>query len=386
MSLINEFDIFKVNTISPKTTGGSITIDAVTIENSTITASEIISNGTLFLNGNAFGGLSYIDIQGSQLRSGYLNFNSQYYATGTASQSGTIVTGVGTTWIDDMQGGVIRYADGTAINILQVNSATSLTVDFSATKASQAYEISYDGIQSGVIGTVGVDGLYTNTITGQGIVTIKSLPEILGTQGIVLNAGNQLIKFGGTLYGDPTIADANIVLNGDVSNICFSVFITGESDARYSLTGDGEAFWRYSNTSTLASRLTPTTDGVMDWWAGTVGSPKGALIKLGNIGYRNRTDTATAFAGGGQANATLITTFVTIFTTVATAGDSGKMPASPVDGARYVVTNLGANSMNLFPNTGQAFMNNAPNSALALGVGTTLTMYYLSASSKWILE
>ncbi|MEK9196382.1 MAG: hypothetical protein AAB914_03360, partial [Patescibacteria group bacterium] len=64
-----------------------------------------------------------------------------FYNTGTASQSGTTITGVGTTWTSDMVGMEFIFADGTKRTITAFGSTTSLTVGTSGTVSSQAYRI-----------------------------------------------------------------------------------------------------------------------------------------------------------------------------------------------------------------------------------------------------
>ena len=55
----------------------------------------------------------------------------------------------------------------------------------------------------------------------------------------------------------------------------------------------------------------------------------------------------TAFAGGGQANATLLPNGSNVVATVATAADSVKLPLS-APGAMITVVNTSANSMQVF--------------------------------------
>jgi N-acetylneuraminic acid mutarotase len=66
----------------------------------------------------------------------YTARNSAVYTTGTITQLGTTVTGSGTSWGDDLIGGVIFYADNTTATITAVNSTTSLTVSASKTIGS----------------------------------------------------------------------------------------------------------------------------------------------------------------------------------------------------------------------------------------------------------
>lgn len=77
----------------------------------------------------------------------------------------------------------------------------------------------------------------------------------------------------------------------------------------------------------------------------------------------------TAFAGGGQGSGTLVSSVINRFTTVVSAGDSGKLPAA-VAGLQIVVYNAAAvNSMNMFPNTGDSINALAANAAFAVASG-----------------
>ena len=73
----------------------------------------------------------------------------------------------------------------------------------------------------------------------------------------------------------------------------------------------------------------------------------------------------TAIAGGGQSAVANITATMTRVTTVATAADSLTLPkAGP--GLRYKVINKGANSLNVFPLSGDLINALAVNAAFAL--------------------
>ncbi len=79
---------------------------------------------------------------GVSIPSTTLNASPTYYSTGTAYQSGTTITGVGTTWTSAMVGMVFEFTalNGTTgivpVTITAVNSATSLTVNTSQTFSS----------------------------------------------------------------------------------------------------------------------------------------------------------------------------------------------------------------------------------------------------------
>lgn len=86
-------------------------------------------------------------------------------------------------------------------------------------------------------------------------------------------------------------------------------------------------------------------------------------------------DTITAFAGGGQASGTLLANCINRVTTVATAADSVKLPVAG-KGLQIIVANAAAaNSMNLFPNTGDQINALAANAAFAVPAGKTVTLY-----------
>lgn len=64
-----------------------------------------------------------------------------YYSTGTASQSGLAVTGVGTTFTSTMVGMTIVFSTGESAVVTGYTSATSITVDTSQTVSSTTYVI-----------------------------------------------------------------------------------------------------------------------------------------------------------------------------------------------------------------------------------------------------
>lgn len=74
----------------------------------------------------------------------YFTYGQFNYSTGTASQSGTTITGSGTTWTSAMTGMQIVFVTGETATITYV-SATSLTADVSQTVASGTYRILHTG-------------------------------------------------------------------------------------------------------------------------------------------------------------------------------------------------------------------------------------------------
>lgn len=76
----------------------------------------------------------------------------------------------------------------------------------------------------------------------------------------------------------------------------------------------------------------------------------------------------TAHAGGGQAAATILRVGVNTVSTVATAGDSVKLPPNAI-GQQFVVVNLSANALDIFPPIGGNLENTAINTAISLAPG-----------------
>jgi hypothetical protein len=89
----------------------------------------------------------------------------------------------------------------------------------------------------------------------------------------------------------------------------------------------------------------------------------------------------TAFATGGQASATALTAEVNFVTTVATAADSVKI-ATPALGARQVVFNDGANSVDVFPPTGVQIDALGANNPYALAAGSSREFWGKTAT-QW---
>jgi len=108
------------------------------------------------------------------------------YLTGTASQSGTTVTGVGTTWTSAMVGDLFEFDDGTtAGTITAFTSATSLEVSVSQTVSSQTYSIHYLGIEVSPTGAVGLGTI--NATAKLDVVTNNLVTTQTNTSGIVLS-------------------------------------------------------------------------------------------------------------------------------------------------------------------------------------------------------
>ena len=116
---------------------------------------------------------------------------------------------------------------------------------------------------------------------------------------------------------------------------------------------------------------TPRSTGMVD--ASDVGKAMNEMISAQS--------SITAFAGGGQASATVISRTFNRVTVCATIADSVKLPlARP--GAEVKIANRGAAACNVFPQTGEAINALANNTALSLGVNA-VGVYFCVLSGKW---
>jgi hypothetical protein len=116
---------------------------------------------------------------------------------------------------------------------------------------------------------------------------------------------------------------------------------------------------------------------------GTDSIRQNQILQVGFL-QESDADNITAFPGGGQANATLLSNELNKVTTVATAGDSVKLPPS-MPGLTIVVSNKGANSMQVF-GSGAGTIDD---SATATGVSQmrgSVVIYACHTAGAWNTE
>lgn len=88
----------------------------------------------------------------------------------------------------------------------------------------------------------------------------------------------------------------------------------------------------------------------------------------------------TAFAGGGQASATLLAKEFNNVTTVATSADSVKLPVATL-GMDVIVKNNGASDLAIFPNTGGTIDGGGANASITLAVGAVKEFRAISTTA-----
>jgi predicted RecA/RadA family phage recombinase len=211
--------------------------------------------------------------------------------------------------------------------------------------------------------------------------------------GSAVNAGDVVVQGNLSL-----VSDVDNPVGTGTSIIQSALYVGGiyqvAADAAYPV---GQPVWWNPATSQVTGAPTPTTVPFGFIVAGPTGlvsdgGPTGAgsycyaLHDPDMVGISlprvSSVNALTAHAGGGQANATPILAQIARFTTVATAGDSGLLPAAG-PGLEVTVTNAAAaNSMNVFPNTGDQINSLGANAAFALAAGKTAT-FFSTVAGQW---
>jgi hypothetical protein len=98
--------------------------------------------------------------------------------------------------------------------------------------------------------------------------------------------------------------------------------------------------------------------------------------------FVSRVNALTAHAGGGQGSALQLSKEINRVTTVATAGDSVKLPAS-IAGMKVIVVNAAAaNAMDVFPTSGEAINALTADTALSVAANKTV-MFVCAVTGTW---
>jgi hypothetical protein len=147
----------------------------------------VLCNNNVMIGGN---GSSFTRTTDSvAIGRGALTHFTSLYSTGTASQSGTTITGVGTTFTPDMIGSYILYSGGQAATISGYTSATVLTATSSQTVGSTTFQI-YSGSSEST--AVGRNALYVcngNRNVGIGYLSGNSMTKSTYTTGTAGTGG-----------------------------------------------------------------------------------------------------------------------------------------------------------------------------------------------------
>lgn len=168
----------------------------------------------------------------------------------------------------------------------------------------------------------------------------------------------------GETDGNTTAASVTTNSTGSVSLTAIPTSDDGNVSSRklYRTIGGGSSFLLLASISdnTTTTYTDIIADGSLTTAIPTLNSAHSlqqlsGFTKFVKPAVYSVTTAITAFAGGGQASATALTTEYNIIATCATIADSVRLPelAANYIGQRVIVVNDGAASCNVFPFTGQ---------------------------------
>lgn len=108
----------------------------------------------------------------------------------------------------------------------------------------------------------------------------------------------------------------------------------------------------------------------------------GADLVVGGIERHSTADALTAYAGGGQTNALQLTKGINRISTVATAADSVKLPASTAGMVVFVINGAASNSMQVFGAGTDTINDVATATGVAQAAGKS-ALYVCPVAGKW---
>lgn len=216
-------------------------------------------------------------------------------------------------------------------------------------------------------GTVNVTGaLKVAGSTGLGHTSTPQYPADFGAVlANTLLAIYNNVPAGGSSVAGIGVQSGDFRFHQESSGSKFSWRPSAAGAALMELSGAGVLNVVAPSGITIGGVVVPTISSTSTLTNKTLTSP---TITSPTITYRAAAN--SAFAGGGQASATAITTEVSFVTVAASAGDSVKLPTAAL-GAHVVVFNLTAVSVNVFPASGAAIDDLGTNAAYALAAGVS---------------
>ena len=228
-----------------------------------------------------------------------------------------------------------------------VSQMTFSSVLFFCTTAGSWYS---EGLASGFGGPGLQTQSFSNNLTATG-----------STQGTAFALSNMMSRITTTALGTGVILP--------VSAPGLAVTVTNRGVNPLNVYGAGADVINAVSMITMPVNSTATfvTAFASNWECESVGAGFS-----GNLPTVSTTNNITATAGGTQGTSVQLTTVINRATTVATAGDSVRLP-SAIAGLQITIYNAGAASLNVFPNTGDSINGAGANVAFALAAGKNAT-------------
>lgn len=319
------------------------------------------------------------------------------FASELVLQSGTVTNAIGYQVYPFVEnGGAVTNAFGIKIDPITQGTSTNRAIFYSAGASGGTHEVRGDGelrsypIDSttnewgagsqlgSYLGSISTNNTLTNSIWGAYIDsetydTTATIADMVGAFG-----GVWLNHTGSAAVTRAIGVWANIGLPTGTTTDAISLYVNQDQVGTPTVTN--------AYGLKIASLPTGTNRWPIYFGSGEFTlSNSGYITSAGaNFTAQNTykgTTSITAFAGGGQGSATQLSAEVNFVTTVASAGDSVKLPTAAL-GVRVTVHNTTGTSCNVFPASGGAINALGTNNAFALGANTTAT-FDGSSGTQW---
>ncbi len=222
-------------------------------------------------------------------------------------------------------------------------SAYSQTIALTQTSTGTAFDIGAGNILSIIASGTGSKVTYNNNGAGVAEIVVDEAPSAIYTSSQMVIA--------------LTLADSSVIYLNANNIIDVIDYVSSPTNSKVYFNGDGADMKLILVNETRAA-IRAAIAAIIAEASGEFATLSGANTYLGAQtfsvpnAYSNATG-ITAFAGGGQASATALTKEQNNVTTVATAGDSVKLPAA-VAGLKITVKNSGATALDIFPASGDS--------------------------------
>lgn len=279
-----------------------------------------------------------------------------------------------------MQGGGVTFAGGDigSGTDIQLNDNVKLILG-----TSGDFEFFTDGTD--LFLDLGADSGYDGFMIGLG----ASFPSPDGvavhiwkaTAGAVDAAANSML----VLESD---SDTNIQILGGASSLC-ALFFGDATAAAGGLLYDHlgtRMIFRVENDSRIflsTGEIQFQQEEIISSTAGNIVFTPTVYSEFTTQEVHTSTATITAFSGGGQASAVLLTATYSEVTVVAATGDSVKLPAAVAGLVITVRNNDSAEAMDVFPNTDDTLNGGSANAAESLAAGVSIT-YVATDAVDWV--
>lgn len=185
-----------------------------------------------------------------------INLTTASYSTGTIAQSGTVITGIGTTFTSDMAGGLITYPSGDTTLVQGFVDATHLNATDTLTESNGTYTLAYNGITAIKSGFMSV----TDALI---IPNQINAPDNLGDSTIGIFGSNSTID--GVNGGSISITAGSVV--GDATS--GSIFISaGDQSGSGNTGGDTYVYGRKLTLGSIYAGITMNENGLVNIFNG----------------------------------------------------------------------------------------------------------------------